>query len=169
MTLIIFIRTTLIICAFLALVYFGGVLLFPRETTQVQIFVTKHLGVANPISYQRLTTHADLFNDKLIRVKAGIYQDKTGIFLFDEKHIVFEDVIEVDSEKIILNDEEQNWLKEIFNDTSIELPQLRKSAAIFTGWFNGNVTPGCYAPKHRLTIIKIEQVGKISIGVEKGK
>ena len=168
MTLIIFKRTTLIVCTFLALVCFGAVFLFPLETTQAQIFVTQHLGIANAVSYQRLTAHADLFNGKLIRVKAGIWQDKTGIFLFDEKHLVFEDVIEVDSEEIILNDEAQNWLKEIFNDVSIELPQIRKSEAIFTGWFKGNATPGCYVPKHRLTIIKIEQVGKISIGVEKG-
>ena len=147
---------------------FRRVFLFPRETTLVQIFVTQHFGIANVVSYQQLTAQADLFDEKLIRLKADIYQDKTGIFLFDEKHLFDGEFIGVDIEEITLTNELQNWLKEINNDDSSDLPQIRKSVATFTGRFKGNVTPGCYVPKHRLTIIKIEQAGKISIGVEKG-
>lgn len=129
--------------------------------------VTQHTGTVNITSYQRLLAQADLFDKKLVRVKATIVQDKTGIFLCAEKLGTMDEWIGVDLDLTALPPHTQDWLAQVHNDNVTDLRQVRKSQAVFTGWFNDHIRPGCYVPPHRLTVIKIEQQGKLSIGLEK--
>ncbi len=160
------VRKTMAFILCLGIIIFVGLTLFPRQATRAKLLITQHTGTTNSVAYQGLLAQADLFDKKLVRVKALIIQDKTGIFLCNENLGTDNDFIGVDLDLTGLPSETQNWLAQVHNDNVTDLTQVRKSAAIFTGWFNGNVTPGCYIPKHRLTVIKIEQQGEITIGLK---
>lgn len=144
------------------------VLSFPRQASQAQIFVTQHIGLPARVSFQRLTEQADVFDKQLIRVYASLTQDQTGFYIFDEKRGLDTKIIGADLLPSAQTNEINNWLRQIKNNEKIALPQIRYSKAVLTGWFEGNITSGCFTPKHRLTVIKIEYPETINTGISVG-
>lgn len=148
-----------------AFVCFVAAYCFPRQASQLQIFITRHSGIPAPVSFQRLTEQADLFDKQLVRVYANLTQDRTGIYIFDERQGKNIEMIGADLLPNAQTSEINHWLQQLQNNEKTELPQVRHARAMITGWFNGYVTLGCFTPKHRLTIIKIEQPETINIGL----
>jgi hypothetical protein len=109
--------------------------------------------VTPPVPYCLVANNAEKFHNTFIKVKARVVFDEAGSYVFEDC-----DEIEALSSRLQFEDVDSEvgpvYVEKVLV-TNSEF-QMKSADAIIEGYFDAHASPGCWAPKFRIQVIKIE-------------
>ena len=120
----------------------------------------KKTNSAVSVSYCDLGNNPDRYKHKLVRVEATTIGMAEGYLYLLDQGCDFGieanyTLLSFDGE-FVPNAEIREWLDKLPQDQNAT--EQRTHKAIVTGWFNGQISEGCWGPKYGMTAINIEPI-----------
>jgi hypothetical protein len=115
--------------------------------------------IFGPLPYCDVARHADWYHNTDILVRARVIFDESGVYVYedcDPNEALAASVV-IDGNHPLIGPE---YVEKLL--VSGEKSSLKTAEALIQGRFDGHATPGCWAPKFRIEVSKIDLVSPVT-------